>query len=111
MLRTLEIIRKDLRLLLRDRRALVTLLALPLVFITIIGLTTGKLLGWHQTNATLRVAYVDEVEYQKFDDLPASQLLRDEIHQRNLLTKIVNTIQQWPGIQMIPAPAAPKQTA
>ena len=40
----LEITRKDLLLLVRDRRALVVLLLLPMAFICILGLSTGRLL-------------------------------------------------------------------
>ncbi len=60
-----EITRKDLRILLRDARALFVLLVLPLVFITIIGLTMGKLLGWKNTNQVLRVGVVDAVAYDE----------------------------------------------
>lgn len=51
---------KDLLLLVRDRRALVVLIALPLVFIAIIGMSTGKMLGWRNRNETLRIAIVDK---------------------------------------------------
>jgi ABC-2 type transport system permease protein len=60
-----EITRKDLRILLRDSRALFVLLVLPLVFITIIGLTMGKLLGWKNTNQVLKVGVVDAVAYDQ----------------------------------------------
>ena len=50
---------KDLRVLWRDRRSFVILVALPLVFITIIGLSTGQLLGWRNTNSELRIAVVN----------------------------------------------------
>src|SRR5579859_3754160 len=60
-----EITKKDLRILLRDARALFVLLVLPLVFITIIGLTMGKLLGWKNTNQVLKVGIVDAVAYEQ----------------------------------------------
>jgi ABC-2 type transport system permease protein len=60
-----EITKKDLRILLRDARALFVLLVLPLVFITIIGLTMGKLLGWKNTNQMLRVGVVDAIAYEQ----------------------------------------------
>jgi ABC-2 type transport system permease protein len=50
---------KDLRLQLRDRRSLAVLLLLPLIFISIIGLSTGKLLGWRASNQVIQVAWVD----------------------------------------------------
>ncbi|MEX0715100.1 MAG: ABC transporter permease [Planctomycetaceae bacterium] len=51
---------KDLRLQFRDRRALTTLLALPIVFIAIIGLTTGQLLNTADKQRKYRIAVVDE---------------------------------------------------
>lgn len=50
---------KDLRLQLHDRRSLAVLLILPLIFISIIGLSTGKLLGWRASNQVIQVAWVD----------------------------------------------------
>ena len=50
---------KDLRLQMRDRRALAVLLILPLIFISIIGLSTGKMVGWRASNQEIQVAWVD----------------------------------------------------
>lgn len=50
---------KDLRLQMRDRRSLAVLLILPLIFISIIGLSTGNLLGWRASNQVIQVAWVD----------------------------------------------------
>jgi ABC-2 type transport system permease protein len=50
---------KDLRLQMRDRRSLAVLLILPLIFISIIGLSTGKLLGWRASNQVIQIAWVD----------------------------------------------------
>jgi ABC-2 type transport system permease protein len=55
----LEITRKDLLLLVRDRRALVVLLLLPMAFICILGLSTGRLLGWRNDNQLLKLGVVD----------------------------------------------------
>ena len=55
----LEITRKDLTLLVRDRRALVVLLLLPMAFICILGLSTGRLLGWRNDNQLLKIGVVD----------------------------------------------------
>ncbi len=60
-----EITKKDLRILVRDARALFVLLVLPLVFITIIGLTMGRLLGWKNSNQVLRIGVVDAVAYDQ----------------------------------------------
>lgn len=54
------IVRKDLLILMRDRRALAVLLVMPMVFIAILGFSTGRLLGWQSENARLRLAVVDE---------------------------------------------------
>ena len=43
---------KDLRLLTRDRRALIILLALPLVLISLIGASAGKLVTRYSTDET-----------------------------------------------------------
>lgn len=53
---------KDLYLLLRDRQALLILLALPLVFITIIGFSVGELLGTG-TGEPLKIAVVEETDH------------------------------------------------
>lgn len=59
-MRAWQITKKDLWVLCRDRRTLVILLALPLVFITILGFSTGQLLGWRNENQLLKIVVVDE---------------------------------------------------
>ena len=59
-MRCLEITRKDLQLLVRDRRALIVLIALPMAFIGILGLSTGRLLGWKSDNQLLKLGVLDE---------------------------------------------------
>src|SRR6516162_9549259 len=51
--------KKDLRLLLRDRRAMVILLAMPLIFILVLGLSLGEGFG-QKPDDRLRVSIVDE---------------------------------------------------
>lgn len=51
---------KDLRLILQDRGALYTLLALPIVFIAILGLSTGQLLAKRDELKLINIAFVDE---------------------------------------------------
>lgn len=53
------ITRKDLQLLARDKRALVLLVLLPLLFITVIGMSTGQFLTRDEKPHQLRVAVVD----------------------------------------------------
>jgi ABC-2 type transport system permease protein len=60
-----EITKKDIRILTRDVRALFVLLVLPLIFITIIGLTMGKLFGWRNTNQILRIGVVNAIDYDQ----------------------------------------------
>ncbi len=55
-----QITKKDLRLLVRDRRAVVVLVAFPLAFICILGMSTGRLLGWRAENQMLKIAVVDK---------------------------------------------------
>lgn len=85
------IARKDLLLLARDSRALILLVALPLVFITIIGLTTGKLLGWKSENQVLKIGIVDELDYAAIED----DVSRREA--RNIVHKIVNGLRNSPS--------------
>lgn len=54
-----HIMRKDLLVLTRDRRALGVRILMPLAFIAILGFSTGKLMGWQNENAMLRLAWVD----------------------------------------------------
>lgn len=51
---------KDLRLLLRDRRTLFVLVALPLIFITILGMSTGQFLTMQDKNQLIQIAIVNE---------------------------------------------------
>lgn len=55
-----EITVKDLRLILKDRGALYTLLALPVVFIAILGVSTGQLITTHEASKLLKVGIVNE---------------------------------------------------
>ena len=55
----LQITRKDLRLLARDRRAAVVLLALPLLFITIIGMSTGQILNLREGGEMVSIGVVN----------------------------------------------------
>lgn len=55
-----QITKKDLRLLTRDRRAFVVLLVFPLVFIAVLGIPAGRMLGWRDGNQVIEVVVVDE---------------------------------------------------
>jgi ABC-2 type transport system permease protein len=103
---------KDLLLLVRDRRALVVLVALPLVFIAIIGMSTGKMLGWRNRNEMLRIAVVNnasptdgsvpkpelaepEPEDEENKDLALRRLTRDE-----LAPEIISQLGDQKGLQV-----------
>ncbi|MBL8851524.1 MAG: ABC transporter permease [Planctomycetaceae bacterium] len=58
-MRALQITLKDLRLLMRDRRAAIVLLLLPLIFITIIGLSTGQILNARDGGDDVSIAVVN----------------------------------------------------
>ncbi len=60
-----SIIVKDLKVLTRDHRALVVLLLMPMVFIAILGFSTGRLIGWQNENTALTLA----VDYPVKDTL------------------------------------------
>lgn len=77
-----QIAKKDLRLLIRDRRALVVLVALPLIFIAILGFSTGRLLGWRSENQRLNVTIVDQDESE-------------------LSTRLVTTLQRRDGMKVV----------
>jgi len=55
-----QITRKDLTLLIRDRRTLFVLVALPLAFITILGLSTGQLFSQREKARKVRLGVVNE---------------------------------------------------
>ena len=55
-----KITKKDVRLQLRDKRALFVLIALPLTFISILGLTTGQLFSEKEKGKKYRLGVVDQ---------------------------------------------------
>src|SRR5437773_8388442 len=55
-----QITGKDLKLLIRDRRTLFVLVALPLAFITILGLSTGQLFSQREKARKVRLGVVRE---------------------------------------------------
>ena len=60
-----EITIKDLRLILKDRGALYTLLALPVVFIAILGVSTGQLITTHDQANLVKIGVVDESDTEQ----------------------------------------------
>lgn len=90
---------KDLLLLVRDARALFLLVALPLVFITIIGLTTGRLMGWQSSNQILKIGVIDRIDYDAVDDELDRRIAR------NITTKIINGLRDGRGRRIVVLPA------
>ena len=66
-MRAWEITIKDLQLILKDRGALYTLLALPVVFIAILGVSTGQLITTHDAAKLVKVGVVDQNESELSD--------------------------------------------
>ena len=54
------ITRKDLLLLVKDKRAVVLLLVLPLLFISIVGMSTGQFLTRDENNLRFKIGVVDQ---------------------------------------------------
>ncbi|HZU35960.1 MAG TPA: ABC transporter permease [Gemmataceae bacterium] len=77
------IAKKDLRLLVRDRRAVIILLVMPLVFIAVLGLSLGEGFAQKPDNR-LRISFVnlDEGKYDRkagFPDQPWSQVVLNDL--------------------------------
>lgn len=111
---------KDLYLLLRDRRTFAILVFLPLAFIAIIGLSTGQLLGWRNSNQLIKIAAVDAIDYDAIgtaafmvpphgmtpeEDQTAAELPKDDRETqrkiaRHIFADIFNGVQSLPGIDV-----------
>ena len=76
---TRHIVAKDLRLLTRDRRALTTLLLMPLLFIAILGFSTGKIFGQPDRDALLFIGVVDLAQSDLAGELIAALGRRPEM--------------------------------
>ena len=110
---------KDLYLLARDRRTFAMLLILPLIFIAIIGTTTGKFPGLGGSGKVIRLAVVDRTDYAAVgeagfaddpdqplppDVLPADPLPDEEADRqrtliRNAVTKTVLELRERDGFR------------
>ena len=115
----LVITAKDLLLLARDRRTAAMLLVLPLVFIGIIGLTTGKFPGLGGATPAVKVAVADAIDYAAIgaagfedppgeprpegtlpsDPLPADAAGAERTKARNSVVKIVERLNAEPGVR------------
>jgi ABC-2 type transport system permease protein len=66
-----KITKKDVRLLLRDRRALFVLIALPLTFITILGFSAGQLFSQKEKGKRYRLGVIDQSQSELSEKLLA----------------------------------------
>src|SRR5436305_3622195 len=90
---------KDLRLLVRDTRAVVILLAMPLIFMTVLGLALGEGFG-QKPDDRLRVSIIDEDRGQPpgavgFPGEPWSHVVRRDLEQTaGIRVEIIPTREQ-----------------
>ena len=70
---------KDLLLLAQDRRALVLLLVLPLLFISIVGMSTGQFLTRDDNTDRFRIALIDRSQSETSKELIAELSHRPEL--------------------------------
>ena len=73
-----KITRKDLRLLARDKRTLFGLVALPLFFITILGISAGQLFTAKEKVKRVNVGVVNEDSSSLASDLISEVLKKHE---------------------------------
>ena len=78
---------KDLLLLSRDKRALVLLLVLPLMFISIVGMSTGQLLTRDDNSEQFRIVAVDQSNTETSRDLLADLSKKPEVAIKTVATQ------------------------
>ena len=78
---------KDLLLLSRDKRALVLLLVLPLMFISIVGMSTGQLLTRDDNSEQFRIVAVDQSNTETSRDLLAELSKKPEVAIKTVATQ------------------------
>ena len=84
-----QITRKDLLLLLKDKRAVVLLLVLPLLFISIVGMSTGQFLTKDDDAQRFRILVEDRSQSELSEKLVAA--LR---RQKEFLVRVVESAQE-----------------
>jgi ABC-2 type transport system permease protein len=93
-----EITKKDLLLLSRDYRAMIILVMFPLIFITIIGVTTGQLMVWGDEQQKLKVSLIDEVDYEAIEGARRSERAKNRRNARRLVVETVEAVQDRDGL-------------
>ena len=91
--------KKDLRLLVRDPRAMIILLAMPLIFILVLGVSLGENFG-KKASEGLRISVLIEDEgVPRFFDRPA--MIRDGIGCLAITPNPASSSQAWAGCSLI----------
>lgn len=103
-----QITLKDLRLLRRDRRTLFILVALPLIFITILGLSTRQLLTSRDKNQLIQLAVVNEDSGELSGKLAESLTKKDGLQTKVLKTRADAVDQIDTGVVMAVIAIGPK---
>ncbi len=75
-----HIIKKDLLILTRDRRALAILVVMPLVFIAILGFSTGQLFKSQNDRAMMQLVVVDQSDSELAKTIISSLQSQESIH-------------------------------
>jgi ABC-2 type transport system permease protein len=95
----LTLAKKDLRLLVRDARAMIILLAMPLIFILVLGVSLGENFG-KPASAGLRVSVLVEDEgVPRFFDRPA--MIRDGLGCLAITPNPASSTQAWAGCGLV----------
>lgn len=90
-----QITRKDLLLLAKDKRALVLLLILPLLFISIVGMSTGQFLTKDDDSQRFRIMVVNQDE----SDLSQQLIAGLQRHHEFLVTTNPSRNDAWEALQ------------
>jgi ABC-type multidrug transport system permease subunit len=94
----LTLAKKDLRLLVRDARAMIILLAMPLIFILVLGVSLGENFG-KPASAGLRVSVlVEDQGVPRFFDRPA--MIRDGVGLLAITPNPASSTQAWAGCSL-----------
>jgi ABC-2 type transport system permease protein len=95
----LTLAKKDLRLLVRDARAMIILLAMPLIFILVLGVSLGENFG-KPASAGLRVSVlVEDESVPRFFDRPA--MIRDGLGCLAITPNPASSSQAWAGCSLV----------
>ncbi|GIW82791.1 MAG: hypothetical protein KatS3mg105_4598 [Gemmatales bacterium] len=90
--------KKDLKLLMRDRRALVILLAMPLLFIVVLGFALGELFETPDDRLRITIVDLDRGEFEPaggFPEKPWSEIVRQDLEQTaGIRVEVLNSYEE-----------------